>query len=179
MNLLFYTVLGVIISVAIGVFVYLKLRADKKKQIYNEQFDFTTKHGIRVHLSSQTRNIKQEAFEDWTEKLVDFWEKKMNCDRDESLKHLSKTSVLIYDQVYLERFGVKVNGILHPARYEIEIATIPPEKDKDKKYINTPYKRTKSLFKHEASHIIVGYVGGFKMDNDIHHDIFRGVKLGA
>ena len=76
----------------------------------------------------------------------------------------------------IERAGTKVNGIFWPAKFEVEISTLKRTDQNETYYAAT---KVYSLFRHELSHVVAGYVGGIKFDNDVHHEIFAKAKLGA
>lgn len=170
-----YIILGIAVLGIAGIAAFLILKNKKKKKEYNAQFDFTTKHGIRVRLSEQTKNITKETFEGWTKDVVEFWKEVKDWDTDKSYKVLSKTAIFMYDEPYLNRAGIKVNGITFPARYTIEIAALPKTNITEQ----TIFNRVSSLFRHETSHVITGFVGGIPFDNEVHHKLFAEVRLGA
>lgn len=156
---------------------YLLWRRSRKKQEYDEQFAYTTKHGIRVKLSERMKDLPVEDVEEWTEDVVNFWFDAKGCSKEESYKYLARVTVFMYDQDDLICDGVRVEGLLWPSSFKIEMATLYGEHLDPEKY--TPYKKVKSLFRHETSHVIAGYVGKVKMTNEIHHALFAEVKLGA
>lgn len=174
-----YIVLAVVVLGVAGLITFLLLKQKKKKEEYNEQFTYTTKHGLRVKLSEKTADIPITDFEDWTEDVVNFWFGAKGWDRNKSLAQIKKISIFMYDQEYLNRAGIKVNGITWPSKFEIELATLPKGWSDDPTATYTPYMKVKSLFRHEVSHIIAGWVGGIVFDNEIHHKLFADVKLGA
>ena len=146
----------------------------RKKKI---DFDYTTKHGIDVKLSQKTSFLKKELIEKWTESIIDFWTNAEGWDKKSILKALDNLEIFFFDKLYLERYGIKVNGInlIHgvtsSGKYAIEIATIPKK--------GLIEDRVYSLFRHEVSHVVVGYAGGVPLDNDIHHRLFAKDGLGA
>jgi hypothetical protein len=151
--------------------IVLRLRAKRKEKV---QFDFSTKHGIDVKLSPMFDGVTAVPFEKWTEDLISFWNEKRGWDRNKMLSCVSKVGIFLYDELYLERSGVKVNGVTWPNRYEIEMATKPKEDSGQ-----TPFEKVKSLFRHEMSHVLVGHVGEIPFDNETHHALFAQVGLGA
>lgn len=155
--------------------IYFVIKNKKRKEEYNNQFDFTTKYGTRVKLSPRTKDISKEVFEGWTDSVVGFWEENKNWGKEKSYKIIGKTAIFVYDEPYLNRAGIKVNGITFPAKYEIEIAALPKINITDQ----TIFDRVESLFRHETSHVITGFVGGVPFDNEGHHKLFAEFGLGA
>jgi hypothetical protein len=158
--------------IGVGIFFVIKHLKNKKEGKYN----FTTKYGTRVMLSPQTEGITKEVFEMWSDNVVNFWCNLYGWNVEKCYKRLSQTEVGIYDEKYLERMGYKVNGIMWPSSFFIEIASLP-------KCCNTAsIKKIASLFRHEVSHIICGYVGNLPAGpngGEYHHKLFAEVKLGA
>jgi hypothetical protein len=156
--------------------IYLLVRYLKKKKEEEEKYDFTTKYGIRVMLSPQTKGITSEVFDMWSDSVVDFWHEKKGWSKEKCYKRLAKTEIEIYDVEYLERAGMKVNGIMWPSSFLIEMASF------SKGTTTAPIKRIASLFRHEVSHIIAGYVGNLEAGpngGEYHHKLFAEVGLGA
>lgn len=166
-------IVGVLIA-TLGAGAFFLIRHLRSKRKKAAQFDFTTKHGIDVKLSPELSDLKPEAVEEWTESVVSFWEEKRGWSREKMLKNLAKVGIFLYDEPYLNRAGIKVNGITWPNKFEIEMATLPKEGSSQ-----TAFGKVKSLFRHETSHVLAGYVGGVVFDNAIHHALFAEVKLGA
>lgn len=159
-----------------GVGTYLLIRHFKKKKEKEEKYDFTTKYGIRVMLSPQTKGISVDVFDMWSDSVVDFWHEKKGWNKEKCYKRLAKTEIEIYDKEYLERAGWKVNGIMWPSSFLIEMASFPKGTEQ------ASIKRIASLFRHEVSHIIAGYVGNLEAGpngGEYHHKLFAEVGLGA
>jgi len=165
-----FAIISVSTAAIVGLIVFFIVLRRRKKV----QFDFTTKDGIDIKLSPLLSGLAAETIEEWTESVVLFWEQAKGWDRKSSLRTLAKVSIFLYDELYLDRAGIKVNGITWPNKFEIEMATLPKQKS-----LQTPFEKVKSLFRHEISHILAGYVGGFSFDNDAHHVLFGEVGLGA
>lgn len=162
-----------------GLVAFLVWKQKKKKDDYNKQFTYTTKHGLRVKLSEKTADIPASDFEEWTESVVDFWVEAKGWAKVKSLAQIKKISIFMYDQEYLNRAGIKVNGITWPSKFEIECATLPKGWVDGSDASYTPYKKVKSLFRHEVSHVLAGYAGKIAFSNEAHHALFAEVKLGA
>lgn len=163
-----------LLAVAAGVTVLIikSIRSKKRKEA---EYSFTTKHNIDIKLSSEVSDITPAEIEEWTESVVDFWYDAKGWSKEESYKVLSKVDIFTYDELYLNRAGIKVNGITWPNTYTIEMATIPTN-------LSDTYRhkdKVKSLFRHEVSHVIAGFVGNVAFDNKTHHDLFAEVGLGA
>lgn len=173
-----YIVMALVVLGFGGLVAYIVLRQKKKKEDYNKQFNYTTKHGIRVKLSDETAHIPASDFEEWTEDVVNFWFEAKGYSKEKSMSYMKKISIFMHDKEHLNRAGMKVNGILWPSKFEIECATLPRNWVEGESS-QTPYKRVKSLFRHEVSHVIAGYVGKVKMTNEVHHALFAEVGLGA
>lgn len=135
---------------------------------------FTTSHGIDVQPSPAMASLDAATVEAWTESVVDFWQQKKGWARKDMLEMLAKVSIKMYDQEWLGRAGIKVNGITWPDSFLIEMAVLPKEG-----VAQTPLQRVASLFRHETSHVIAGYVGQYPWDNDVHHQLFAELGLGA
>jgi hypothetical protein len=160
--------------VGAGVFFLVRYLRDKKRE--EEKYDFTTKYGTRVMLSPQTQGITKEVFEMWSDSTIKFWCDLYGWSVEKCHKRLSQTEIEIYDKEYLERAGWKVNGIMWPSSFLIEMASLPKGSD------TASVKRIASLFRHEVSHIIAGYVGNIPAGpngGEDHHKLFAEVKLGA
>lgn len=165
-----YIILGIVI-LAIFIGVIFLITKNKKK------FDYITKHGIKVKLSKQLENLKKEDVELWTDDVVNFWFDKKEWAKLKSYNVIKNISIYLYDEIFIVRGGQKVNAMSFPDIYRIDMATLYKEELNSKLY--TPYKKVRSLFRHEVSHFIAGYVGGVEFDNEIHHKLFQEVELGA
>lgn len=174
-----YIVLALAVLALGGLIAFITLKQKKKKTDYNKQFNFTTSHGLRIKLSEKTADIPASDFEEWTEDVVNFWFEAKGWSKEKSMAQMKRISIFIHDQEYLNRAGIKVNGITFPSKWEIEMASLPKGWTDDSEAAYTPYKKVKSLFRHEVSHVLAGYVGKVQFDNEVHHKLFAEVKLGA
>jgi hypothetical protein len=159
-----------------GVGIFLLIRYLKSRKEEEAKYDFTTKYGTKVMLSPELKMLTPEIIESWTDSVVSFWHGKRGWDKEKSYKMIGRAKVEMYDELYLERAGIKVNGILWPSSFLIEMATLPKGTN------STPLKKVASLFRHETSHIVCEYVGGVKSGKnfgEIHHELFAEVGLGA
>jgi hypothetical protein len=102
----------------------------------------------------------------WTADIVFFWTDQ-GFDPDDCFESVNGVKVLIYDELYLVRQGMKVSGVFVPPSL-IEITTLGSQ---------DLLERTKSLFRHELSHFLCYYVGGIPFEK--HHELFSSVGLGA
>ena len=165
-TILIISVVLIVIAAIVGIIIW------RVKSKHSLDFSFQTSSGIKVKLSPKAK-CTIDDFELWTDFVVSFWNEKEGWDRKEMLKLISKVEIILYDEIYIERSGMKVNGITWPNKYKIEIATYP-------KYELSPDKnRIASLFRHEMSHLIVGYIGKIPFDNETHHKLFAKDGLGA
>jgi len=166
------------VLVVSGLIVFAIVWSIKKKKENEIQFDYVTKHGIKIKLSPLLQDLKAEDIESWTDDLVNFWHEVEGWDKESMYAEIKKTSIILYDELYLERGGIKVSGITWPYSYKIEIATLyKPELDQA---VYTPFKKVKSLFRHEESHVIVGKMAtDIPYDNEHHHALFAEMGLGA
>jgi hypothetical protein len=161
---------------AVAAGTYFLIRHLKKKREEKEKYDYTTKYGTRIMLSSQTKGISVDIFEAWSDSVVDFWFEKKGWSKDKCYKKLAQTEIEVFDTEYLERAGVKVSGIMWPSTFLIEISTFP------KGSVVASLERIASLFRHEVSHIIAGYVGNLEAGpngGEYHHKLFAEIGLGA
>ena len=171
----------VIISFAslsfIGFAIYMLLRYFKNKKIEEEKYDFSTKYGTRVMLSPQTKDYTPEMFEEWTDSMVDFWYDKKGWSKEKSYKMMAKTEVEMFDVHTLEMVnGYRASGRMWPGSFLIEITTF--NKDEDEASV----RRVASLFRHETSHIVAGWVGRLEAGpngGECHHKLFKEIGLNA
>ena len=145
------------------------------KYFHKVEMSYTTKYGTLITLSPKTKTIKKDLIEDWTDSVVHFWNTIKEWDKEECYRIFGEMEIEMYDEQYLVRAGMNVNGITWPDFCLIEIATLPKNSDK------MSIKRVESLFIHETSHLILEYVGKIIAgdDSEIHHKIFEEVGLGA
>lgn len=172
---------GIIIIVAAllaiaGAGVYFIVKHFKRKKAEKEKYDYTTKYGTRIMLSPQIKSVSVDVFELWSDSVVDFWHEKKGWSKDRCYKKLAQTEIEIFDAEYLERNGYKANGLMWPSTFLVEISTFPKGGD------TASLPRVASLFRHEVSHIIAGYVGNLEAGpngGEYHHKLFSEVGLGA
>ncbi len=160
-----YIIIGLVLT-AVAVGVGILIWKIKKK----DKFDYITKHGIKLNLSPQSYFLTKEVAEEWTESLIYFWNDKEGWDKKTIIKAVSDVKISLYDKLYLNRYGIKVNGVTFGN--DIEIATMP------KPGTYKIYDKVKSLFRHEMSHVIVSYMG-IPIDQEIQHKLFDKDGLGA
>ena len=160
-----------IVAIILGVGIFFLVRYLTNK----EKYDLTTKYGTKILLSPQTKNIKVDVFNNWSDDVVDFWYKSKDWNKKECYEELSKMKVKIYDAEYLERSGYKVSGMMCPESSLIEISTFP------KGTQVASLERIASLFRHETSHIIAQFVGNLDpgIGGEAHHKLFAEVSLKA
>lgn len=169
----------VLLLAAGGLAAWLIIKRKKRIEKHNQQFDFTTKSGLKIKLSEKTSGITQVEVEEWEDSVVDFWKEAKGWDAELSRKMLGKIEVFVLDETFLNRAGIKVNGITYPgsAKFTIEMASLYKEGLDPAVY--TPYKKVKSLFRHEVSHVLASTVGRVPFNNEVHHKLFADVGLGA
>jgi len=163
-----------VLASAIGAGVFFLIRYLKKNE--EKIYDYATCYGTRIILSPQTKNVSVSVFEAWTESVVCFWAEKNGWDKEQCYQKLSQTEIEIFDAEYLERNGYKVSGLVWPSTFLIEVSTFPKGKSQ------ASMVRLASLFRHEVSHIIVGYVGNLEAGpngGEFHHKLFADVGLEA
>jgi len=155
---------------------YLLIRNLKKNKRKETIYDYTTKYGTRIMLSPQTKNMSVDVFEAWSDDVVTFWHENMGWDVEKCFEKLSQTEIEIFDSEYLERNGFKASGLMWPSSFLIEISTFPKGEDV------ASTERIASLFRHETSHIMAGYVGNLPVGpngGEYHHKLFAEIGLGA
>lgn len=156
-----YIIICLILIIFVSIILFFRFR---------KNYDLKTKKGVRVKLSSKSKKIPINDFENWTNFLISFWSKKWEKNKIE--KVISKVKVFIYDEKYIVYSDRKLNGAAYPEKYKIEITTLNKDNIFD-------YNRVKSLFYHEMSHVIVEKAGGFFAFEKDHHKLFKEMKLGA
>lgn len=168
----------IVVAVLLGIVgagIFFLVRYLKKKKEEEDKYDYTTKYGTRIMLSPQTKGIFIDNFNIWSDSVIDFWFEKKGWDREAGYEKLSQIEIEIYDAEYLERSGVKVNGVIWPNSLLMEISTFP------KGEVVASFSRVASLFRHETSHVIAEHVGNLDpgLGGEYHHKLFAEVGLGA
>jgi hypothetical protein len=175
MSIVEIVILISVLSSFIGVGIFFLIRYLKSKKT-EEKYDYTTKYGTRIMLSPQTKNMSVSIFEGWSNSVVNFWTEETGWDKTKCYEKLSYTEMKIFDAEFLERNGSKVSGLVWPNTFLIEVSTFPKGESQ------ASITRLASLFRHEVSHIIAGYVGGLEAGpngGEFHHKLFAEVGLKA
>jgi len=170
--------IGIIISclvlfVGLGILLYCIVREN------HLNYPINTKCGLRIQLSPKTTYLTAKEIEQWVDELVQFWSQKKGWTEEAILGSIKDTKVDMYDQKFIRTVIIKdgehveltVSAITYPVVKVISIATLP-NGNLDTK------KRVYLLFKHELSHIIASYLGGY-WDQDASHQLFTELGLGA
>ncbi len=176
-------IVALLILLVGGLIAFFVVRNIKNKKIPthppldNINYSFITSHGIKVRSTAKLNDLNAGDIESWSEDLMMFWNQKLNCPIEDIKNCFAHTKIILYDEQYLERAGIKVNGITWAEDFVIEIATLLRPDQEINGY--NSMQKVKALFRHECSHIILGYVGKVEFNNELHHKVFAEMGLGA
>jgi len=168
MTIFLIILLSVVVLALVGVLIWRLSQKDKA---------IKTKHGTKLYLSPLSLSLGNVSkdIEQWTDELVNFWNKKQGWQKSEMYQLMGELKIYLFDAQYIERSGYKLNGAAWVFQRKVEISTF--HKNTNVCSLN----RVKSLFIHEVSHCIcelVGHMEPGKMGEE-HHKLFTIVKLGA
>ena len=123
--------------------------------------DYRTTYGIQVKQGDKNRCVKEDI-DKWSSWTVNFWSKQEAC-KDAEVDSLQGLLVVCRDEEKLSVLGRYVRGY---QQYNVIVVGY-----------NGKLAYTESLYKHELSHYIV-YKCGVEWNEQVHHDLFKQVKLG-
>jgi hypothetical protein len=151
--------------------------------------DFTTSHGIHVVLGKKHRPTKARI-EEWTESLITHWIKvhwhrgssKVTLSVHNVKQALDGVTVFFADKEKLSVWGRFVRGYswgkdivigMKPLNFDDPVGGFEYQKG-----FRFDVGYTKSLYRHEASHPVLGF-NGEPWDEKRHHAVFKTTELGA